>query len=348
MHCIAQAPDSARKYYFYNPLSYGSEATFNPLSLILNGGFDEFQSYGRQDNLAKTPWRGSSTNVWWNITHPFAQIKLYGTNRFITNELIPTSLDVAHAQWFPNYTLHLIGGGMESRKVAEWYDEHGYPVPFVLSALTTMTFHYINEVVENGPFVGTNVDPIPDLLVFDPLGIIIFSFDGVSDFFSSTVSLNDWSNQPAVSFGPLAVRNVGQNFVMKYPITKSGGTSIFYHFGNFGMLGLSLKSASGEAISFGAGVVSKGVYRLGFDVLTQSIKAGLMAGVYYDRNNSLLASVVVMDSKKDILRINVFPGIISIGNFSPGAFVTYGVGGALNLGMTAQFVPFGIGMHAGS
>ena len=341
----SQSANSTRKYYFYNPLPYGSETTFNPLAMVVNGGFDEFQTYGREDNLARTPWRIGATNVWRNITNPLPQIRFYGTKRFIQNEIIPANFVKDRDQWFPNYTLHLFGGGMEYRKAAEWYDAHGYPVPFVLSAVTTMTYHYINEIVENGDFVESNVDPIADLLLFDPLGIVLFSFDGVADFFSSTLSLNDWSYQPAISFGPLAVRNVGQNFVVKYPITKSGGTSLFYHFGNFGMLGLSFKSRTGEAISVGAGVVSKGVYILGFDALTESIYTGPIVGFYYDRNNSLLASLVVMDSRKDILRANVFPGIISIGGFSPGLFATYGVGGAFSAGFTAQLLPVGLGFH---
>ena len=342
----AQTPDSSHTYYFYSSLPYGSEATFNPFAMVINGGFDEFQTYGREDNLFRTPWRVGATNVWKNITNPLPQIRFYGTKRFIQNEIIPSSIIKDRDQWFPNYTLHLFGGGMEYRKAAEWYDAHGYPVPYVLSAVTTMTYHYINEIVENGPYVGSNVDPIPDLLLFDPLGIVLFSFDGVSKFFSSELSFNDWSYQPAISLGPLAVRNIGQNFVVKYPITKSGGTSLFYHFGNFGMLGLSFKSTTGEAISVGAGVISKGIYILGFDALTESIYTGPIVGVYYDRNNSLLASLVVMDSKKDILRANVYPGMLSIAGFSPGVFLEYGVGNSLSVGFTAQWLPVGLGLHS--
>lgn len=345
LQSYAQIADSTHRYYFYNPLPYGSEATYNPLSLAINGGFDEFQTYGKEDNLYRTAWRSSATNVWRNITDPFTMIRIYGATRFVDNEIIPTSLNKDHDQWFPNYTLHLLGAGMDSRKVAEWYDAHGYPVPYVFSIVTTMTYHFVNEIIENGTFVGVNVDPIPDLLVFDPLGIVLFSFDGVAEFFSSTVIFNDWSYQPALSFGPLAVRNIGQNFVMKYPITKSGGTSIFYYFGNFGVLGLSLKLASSESISFGGGVVSKGNYILGFNALTESIYTGPMAGIYYDRNNSLLASLVVMDSKKDIVRANVFPGIISVGGFSPGVFFSYGVGGSISAGFTAHLLPVGLGLH---
>ncbi len=85
-----------------------------------------------------------------------------------------------------------------------------------------------SEVVENGNKVFySNVDPIADLLVFDPLGIILFKFDGVSEFFSEKLSLNDWSMQSAISFYPLSVRNVGQNFVMKYPLSPHPVRPVF-------------------------------------------------------------------------------------------------------------------------
>jgi hypothetical protein len=30
-------------------------------------------------------------------------------------------VDVDHAQWVPNYQLHLIGGGMVNARLEEWY-----------------------------------------------------------------------------------------------------------------------------------------------------------------------------------------------------------------------------------
>jgi hypothetical protein len=253
------------------------------------------------------------------------------------------------AQYFPNYMLHLIGGGMESRKITEWYDAHGYPLPRILGALTTMSYHYINEIIENGDVVFySNVDPIPDLLIFDPLGIILFNFDGVSEFFSDKLSLNDWSMQPAISFYPLTIRNVGQNFVMKYPLTSSGKTSLLYHFGNFGMLGLSFKTNDEEAISFGLGISSKRVYTVDTrnGSTTKSIVVGPIGGVYWDRNNSLLASFIVCDSFYDIVRLNIYPGILKIFSVSPGIFVLVGERGKSTFGMTLSVFPLGIcGYH---
>ena len=338
-------PGQQASHYFYHGYSYGSESTFNPVSVFLNGSFDELQIYGQTGAFRDVPWDKGGTNVWRNIVAPFPQVQRYGWERFVRQEIIPTSLDLRRDQWFPNYTLHLIGGGMVARKLSEWYDAHGYPLPTTLSAITAMSYHFVNEIIENGDGgFYANVDPIADLLLFDPLGILLFSSDEVADFFSNTLSLNDWSFAPALSFAPLAARNVGQNFVIKYPLSSSRRTSLFYHFGSFGLLGLSLKMTAEESFSFGFGGSSKFAYTVDSTngTRTQSIELGPMAGLYWDRNNSLLASLVVADSFTDIVRLNVFPGVISVGGVSPGVFVAFGRNGGYTIGATASFVPVGV------
>jgi hypothetical protein len=332
-------------HLFYHEYSYGSESTFNPISVLLNGGLDELQIYGHTNAFADVPWDLGGTNVWRNILAPMPQINTYGWGKFLRQEIIPSSLDVEHAQFFPNYELHLIGGGMVYRKMSEWYDAHGYPFPSAWGAATVMTYHFINEIVENGPGQGSNVDAIADLLIFDPLGILLFSSDAVANFFAHTLSLNDWSYQPALSFSPFAARNVGQSFVMKYPISTSGNTSLFYHFGSFGVLGLSFKTNTEDSFSFGVGGSSKEVFVVdSFNgATTRSIIIAPMAGVYWDRNNSLLASMVVSDSFTEIVRVNAFPGVFSLGGFSPGAFLSFQRVRGFSLGFTASFLPAGLG-----
>jgi hypothetical protein len=67
-----------------------------------------------------------------------------------------------------------------------------------------------------------------------------------------------------------------------------------------------------------------------------------MVGLYWDRNNSLLTSLVVADGFSEILRINIFPGVLFLGNFSPGAFFSFGRRGKFTAGITAAFLPLGI------
>jgi hypothetical protein len=346
--CCFGSPAQQKNYFFYHPVVYGSDATFNPISLIANGGFDELQAYWRPSYFKDLPWKYGPKNVIRNITAPLPQINKYGWSRFISNEIIPTSLRMDDAQYFPNYTLHLIGGGMAYRKAAEWFDHYGYPVPMIFGAVTAMSYHFINEIIENGDgYFVSNVDPIADLLFFDPLGIVLFSFDGVCEFFSSDVKLNDWNSQPAFSFGPLGIRNTGQNFILRYPITESGKTSILYHFGSFGELGLSFKTNNEDAVSFGLGLTSKQVYKSGDngDAVKSTIKVGPRGGLYWDRNGSLMASFVLSDNFHDFLHLNIYPGVFSIGLFSPGVFLLLGEKGRTTIGVTASFLPVGISQY---
>jgi hypothetical protein len=334
-------------YYFFHPASYGSDATFNPISLIANGGFDELQMYGCSSNLGEINWKGSGTNVWRNIIAPLPQINRYGWKKFIKQEILPTGFTPRNAQYFPNYVLHLMGG-MEYRKIQEWYDYYGYPLPWAWGAVTVMVYHYMNEIIENGngDFFYPNVDPIADLLIFDPLGIVLFSFEGVADFFSTNFSLNDWSQQPALSFRPTGIRNTGQNFVMKYPLLSSRKVSLMYHFGSFGILGLSFKTNEEESLSFGVGVSSKIAYNANPNgPFTPAIVVGPICGIYWDRNNSLLASLVLADSFADIMRASIFPGVFFLGHFSPGVFCSVGRNGEFTAGVTASFLPLGISGH---
>jgi hypothetical protein len=337
-----------KQYYFFRPLQYGSESTFNPISLIANGGFDELQAYWRPTTLSAMPWKNGSKNVWANIIAPLPQINAYGWKEFISHEIIPSSLNMENAQYYPNYSLHLIGGGMQYRKALEWFDYYGYPLPALWAVVSAMGYHFINEIIENsGSYFYSNVDPIADLLIFDPLGILLFSFDGVCEFFSSKCRLNDWNSMPAFSFNPLAIRNTGQNFIMRYPISESGKTSLMYHFGSFGELGLSFKTSDNDAISFGVGVTSKKVYYISNnqEARRAAIKVGPMAGIYWDRNNSLMASLAASDNFHNFLRLNIYPGVFSISSISPGLFVLLGDGGKVTVGATFHFLPLGISVY---
>lgn len=334
------------KYFFYRPLNYGSEAMFNPLTVIFNGGFDVLQSYYSSTRINDISWHNGATSIWQSVTAPAYYINQYGWNRFFRQEVFSTSLNIEKAQWVPNYALHLVGGGMEYRKLSEWYDYHGYPTPFIFGAITSMGYHFLNELVENGPNIHPNIDAIADFCIFDPLGIILFSFDAVADYFTQ-FGLNDWSPQPSFSFKPLSIRNFGHSFVLRYPLTSSKQTNAFCLLGKSSLFGLSIKTDNEHAISFGGGIIQTSVYEVDKTngIGTNSIKIGASCGIFYDRNNSLLASLLLSDYLSETVRLNIYPGIILQSVFSPGFFITFGERGTFTTGVTMQYSPFGLGVH---
>ncbi|MCX7983717.1 MAG: hypothetical protein N3A63_02300 [Bacteroidetes bacterium] len=335
-----------KHYYFYKPVPYGSEALYNPVTLILNGGFDPFQMLNdREPSWKNVYWKSATTNVWRCITAPGPIINKYGWSKFVGVEIFPTSFRIEEGQYAPNYALHLLGGGMEYRKMSEWYDYHNVPVPYFFGALTRIAYEYLNEVVENGMNYYPNVDCIPDFLIFQPLGILLFSFDGVAEYFSHQLSFNSWPHQVALSFAPFAVRNASQTFIAKIPLNSTRTKSLFLNFGCFVQLGYSYKLDSEHSLTIAAGATSKGRRPLPVrnDVPSNTIIIGPMAGIYYDRNNSLLASFVFADTYFMRYRLNIYPGIISLGSLSPGFFLSIDTNKNAVVGITLPVLPVGIG-----
>jgi hypothetical protein len=339
---IARADEPAR--YYYTGKAYGSESLYNPLSVIINGGYDVLQASAHSRVLSDPPYRIGFNNVWDNISDPLPQINKFGWNRFIGQELFPLSLSIDKAQYFPNYTLHLIGGGMEYRMMAEWYEYNGVPAPQLFSVATMAAYHLLNETVENDRYVGVNVDPIADLLVFDPAGIILFLSDDVAEFFSTTLHLSDWSGQPAINPRFRTLENHGQNFSMKYRPPFWDRTSFFYYFGDNGLIGLSFHQPDGYSLSCGGGAVAKELRTVDTrnGTRTVSVTLGWIAGIFYDRENSLLASLILSNQINERMKLNLYPGVLNAGSLSPGLFCGLGQGNQFTAGITFRYSPVGI------
>ncbi|MDZ7859942.1 MAG: hypothetical protein U5O15_04660 [Candidatus Krumholzibacteriota bacterium] len=342
----AQSDTEALKtrYYFYNGLDYGSETLINPIRLILNGGLGILQVDSRSNRLSDIDFKNGADNLWMNLSDPFGAIGREGAGKFFLNELFPVSLKSNDAHYWPNYTLHLIGGGMSYRMMAEWFEMHNYGHPRTYSILTISLYHLLNEVVENNKFVGYSADPIADLYIFDPLGILLFNSDRVSRFFSETLNMADWSYQVCYNPEKGSVQNIGQNFVLKYWINDDESKGIFYHMGTHGELGLSFRRPGGDCISFGAGLVPKKLIDISNSTNFRSLTADLVvtAGVFYDRHNSLLASLIYSKSQDYMLRLNLYPGLFKIKNVSPGIFMSLSQDNDLSFGINFKLFPFGI------
>ncbi|MBP6671944.1 MAG: hypothetical protein KA247_02290 [Bacteroidetes bacterium] len=335
---------SQEKYYFYHGKQFGSESMINPGSLIINSGLDILQSATHSRRLSTIKFGIGARNVFENLIDPFTQINKYGWGSFIGHEVFPTSLSIEKAQWFPNYTLHLIGGGIDYRMMTEWYTYHEMPYPSLFAGLTVATYHVINEAVENGTYLGPNVDPIADVYLFDIGGVILFSSDAVAEFFSTTLHTTTWSGQPAWNPEFNTLENHGHYYVMRYKLPFAPTTSLFYHFGDNGLFGLSFLQKNNESMSFAVGATQKELRTV--DVTngarTVALSLGWMAGFFYDRDNSLLFSAMASNRINEKLRLNLYPGVIDLWGFSPGLFASLGSRDQFIAGFTFQYSPVGL------
>jgi len=330
-------------YFFYRGRTYGSEALISPARLIINGGFGITQLENRDNRITAIDYETGWRNVMRNLGSPVAAIEVHGWSDFFEREIIPVSFNSSRAQYWPNYMQHLIGGGMSYRMIAEWYRYNDYPSPRLLSGATMAAYHLLNEVVENDSYVGYRTDPIADIYVFDPLGILLFSSDRVAGFFSHRLHMADWSYQPSINPSNGRLENNGQNFAMKLDIPRLDRWQLFYHYGTHGEGGLSYRFHGDESISVGAGLTANDLLEIAEGV--QTVSFGAAGGIFYDRDNSLLASLLFARSKDYRVRFNVYPGWLGFGRFAPGFWVADSRESGVGLGLTLNFpttLPLGL------
>jgi len=330
--------------FFYQGRDYGSEALVHPLRMFVNGSYGILQLAHQDRRIFERDYAGDVENVWMNVRDPFRAVReTEGWKDFLFREILPFSTNTRDARYWPNYTQHLIGGGMSYRMIAEWYELHGFERPRLWSAATMAAYHFWNEVVENDGLEGYTTDPVADLFLFDPLGMVLFNHDGVAGFFGRTLRMRDWSYQPAYDPHRRTLENNGQNFSLKLGLPWTERWSLFYYYGTHGEMGLSHTWSGGSSVSFAGGFRAGELEDLGKGVRTVDLVPTF--GVFYDRDGSLMASLLLSNIDDYAMRLNLYPGLLGRGLLSPGLFLAAGEDRRVFAGVTfgaVRHVPFGL------
>ena len=333
-----------QNYYFYNPKNdFGSDAIYSPLSMMLNGSYDILRNGAHSKDILDQPYLIGMKNVWKNISSPLYNINRYGWARFSKEELFNLELNSQDAQFAPNFSDHTLGEGMLYAKTAEWYDYHGYSYPYLWSFITTSAYQFMNETVENGAYNDTNVDCIADMLIYNTAGFILFSMDFVKDFFSHTLPVYDWSLQPVFDPHTGFLFNAGEQFVMKHEIPFAPRYFAFVFWGIHAIAGVGYAYDDENNISIGVGQVANRInenrYK-GLRFLTPTLDGAI--GIFYDRNNSLMTSVLLSGPRLPNAQINIYPGLVTLAGVRPGMFLAFGKWDKFALGITFAHIPVGL------
>ena len=60
---IVSSPASSQERLYYHHLPYGSQAVYNPISVVLNGSFDIIQMENRSREIFHLPYAEETKNV---------------------------------------------------------------------------------------------------------------------------------------------------------------------------------------------------------------------------------------------------------------------------------------------
>jgi hypothetical protein len=331
---------------FYHDLSYGSESQFNPMTEILNEGFDMFRTDNMNRRLADFPFDRAAKNVFRSLMRPDSAYRQYGFTNTLKDELLPLSWGVnGGPQWLANYTCHFLGSGMVSARMVEWFEARDVPHPVAMSVLTMYAAHYTNEIVEDGGVAQRNhpLDAVVDLYLFDLAGILAFRTERMQKLFSGPLELTNWQGQATLTMQDNAldntrIENTYQEFVLRFPLPKSEKVRGMVAWGPYSIAGLSIGSRQGTSFTVAGG----GDIKSHTDDLTgkQSHSVKPYGGFFIDRRGSLLGSLVIKDSREVLASANIYPGVIRIKG------TTFGLWGQLLNDHTYRFgiVPaFGLG-----
>jgi len=339
----ARRADSARAHTarFYQSLPYGSEAQFNPISLIVNGGYDQLRT-GQNRRIFEYPYRTSFNTVWRSLTHPDAVIRHYGVRRWLRNEVFPLSAKgEGGGQWYPNYHLHLFGAGATYVETVEWYEQHGTSHPELAAGATVYAWHLLTEVVENGNHCCEDEDGLTDLALFDAASIVLWNQEWVRRQFGRTVELKSWMGQPSLSAPGETLENAYMMAMLRIAIPGATNWRAINTFGNAFLFGVSRRIGSEYWLSptVGFDPADNPIIDPVTGAKTVTLKPNV--GLFLDRRGSLLVSAISKGGSTNGVTVNVYPFTRTM----PGIWFQHVNGGGARFGVVSP-VGLGVGWFA--
>lgn len=344
----APTDSAASQHRFFKDLPYGTDAQFNPLSVIANHGFDQLRTSPRTD-ITRYPFGASFHAVLKSVVQPDKPIRAYGYRNWLRNEVFPLTLrSQGGGQWYPNYTLHLFGDGITYVRLVDWYDAHGFAShPEIAAGVTHYAYHLLVEAIENGPTADRGVDALTDLLIFDSSALVLWNQSWMRGLFSGgPVEVNDWLGQVSMAFPGRTVENASAMVMVRSKIPRVDDWRVMITHGYLFSVGVSRRIGKDSWLTLGSGADAPANPVI--DTLTEKKTASLEpnGAIFFDRNGSLLASLVTRGGSNNGVTVNVYPGVLNVGGFRPSFWVQRNKGGGVRFGVSSQ-LGIGVSTFAG-
>ncbi len=352
--------------YFYFQQDYGSESQFGPLNVWLNVGLVVPGRLGTQPQLDEIDYAKGWQQVRSSLRNQEDVIEESGgTQSALDKEFIP----FAHPSgaWLPNYFLHLLGEGMLSRKLQEYYLSQPNSTPMqakIKAILTLVAAQTTNEVVEYELPWEQRLDPMADFY-FNLAGIIAFSFDEVARLLSNeAVDYYYWPGQPIIDVQDGALFNQGEQYYFRSGLGFDGSYQLAIISGmpaTGAGLAYKLDATDHLSVMFATDVsVSHPNEKVEALERKKDFTASEIAelynrslNVYWDRKGSLMGALAVSYDPFYQVSLNVYPqtysqlsiGGFNLGEMGIGGYLIASQEGANSLGVTFSFSPVMLGLR---
>lgn len=293
------------------------------LTNYLNTAFDTAQVSG---TFSQGDYWRHHLDVFDILVHPFATIDDEGGwDEFFLQEF-------ASARLLPNLTLHLLGNGYDFRILAEWFDHHRVPYPYLWAFFASYAGYIGNEAIESSNPEMDGLDPLADLYVFNLAGNLLFMSDKVAGFVQNTMQMRNWTGQPVLDVRRGEIRNATNNYVLRPPLFGDA-VRPFVYFGLHYFGGATFRLPDASALSVGAGLAATDPLRE-IDTFSDNLKTIRPAGgLFWDRDDRLLASLVLNGTEELRVRANVYPELLENDVVDLGFYLGIGDDGVPSFGV---------------
>lgn len=292
-----------------------------PLTNYVNTAFDTAQvsrAFSQDDY-----WHNHE-RVFDRLAHPIDSIEDDGGwDHFFQQEMLSSHL-------LPNLTLHLLGNGYDYRALAEWFDEHRVPFPYLWAFISSYAGYIGNEAIEVSNRHVDAADNLADLYLFNLVGNLLFISDTVTDIVQNDLQLRNWPGQPLFDVRQHNILNASNNYVLR-PRVFGDRIRPFLYFGLQYFAGVSVLRPSGKSLSLGFGLAT-------VDPFAHSTLAKVRAsgGVYWDEDDRLLASMIFNGTDDSRVRLNLYPDVFRLRTLDLGFFLGLADDGAPSFGVAVE------------
>lgn len=319
---------------FYRDVPYGSEGWFNPVSSFGAYSLDTLQV---PESFSMSNSGQHLKEVGENLIDPFEAIDDEGGwKQFVNQQILPIDPENFgdSVAMIPNYALHLLGGGLVYRKNVEWLELHGFPFPRTAALVLAVGAEYLQEGLEYP--ATSDDDAIADFWIFRPAGMLLFSWKPFARFMSEKLDMVEWAHLTMFESENLDFANVGENYAVRPTFFGMDRHRPFLYFGMNPLFGVSHRLDEDDSISWGAGAAM-------VDSNSADFTLRPSGGLFWDRNDSLLASAIFNATHDLAMRVNVYPGVLFAERWwSPGVYLGVKDHGSVEAGLVIRFTPAGL------